>query len=105
VLLAKQENFIQHGAIFIPIKTRTLFSFYKMVVNFSIFCFMELKMYCFHLIYRAALRYESLRSLALCAQCSIGDQLHPLGLIDTLTYDLIGSVYSEGKNSSFSDCF
>jgi hypothetical protein len=43
----------------------------------------------------AALKYECFRSLALCAQCNIGDQLHPLGFIDHFTYQLIGSVYSE----------
>jgi hypothetical protein len=58
---------------------------------------MELKTY---LICRVALRYECLRSLALCAQCSIGDQLHPLGSIDRFTYDLIGSVYTEGKKKA-----
>ncbi len=43
----------------------------------------------------AALQYECYRMLALGAQCSIGDQLHPLGKIDRHVYELIGSVYGE----------
>jgi hypothetical protein len=33
--------------------------------------------------------------LAMGAKCSVGDQLHPSGVIDPATYDLIGSVYSQ----------
>jgi hypothetical protein len=43
----------------------------------------------------AALQYECFRMLALGAQCSIGDQLHPLGRIDRHVYELVGSVYSQ----------
>jgi hypothetical protein len=43
----------------------------------------------------AALQYECFRMLALNAQCSIGDQLHPNGKIDPDVYALIGSVYAE----------
>jgi len=42
-----------------------------------------------------ALQYECFRMLALGAQCSIGDQLHPLGKIDRHVYELVGSVYSQ----------
>ncbi|WP_068605987.1 beta-galactosidase trimerization domain-containing protein [Paenibacillus swuensis] len=42
-----------------------------------------------------ALRYETSLSLANGARCSIGDQLHPLGLMDEATYTLIGKAYSE----------
>ncbi|MEO1237787.1 MAG: alpha-amylase family protein, partial [Planctomycetota bacterium] len=42
-----------------------------------------------------ALRYECLHMIALGSKCSIGDQLHPRGELDTATYDLIGRVYSE----------
>lgn len=42
-----------------------------------------------------ALQYECFRVLALGAQCSIGDQLHPRGRIDPHVYRLIGSVYAE----------
>lgn len=42
-----------------------------------------------------ALRYEASLSLANGARCSIGDQLHPLGLMDTATYELIGRAYAE----------
>lgn len=41
-----------------------------------------------------ALEFECFQMLALGAQCSIGDQLHPSGKIDAKTYELIGSVYS-----------
>lgn len=44
---------------------------------------------------RPALEYECFRSLALGAACSIGDQLHPSGRIDPLSYELIGPVYEE----------
>jgi hypothetical protein len=43
----------------------------------------------------AALQYECFRMLALGAQCSIGDQLHPLGRIDRHVYELVESVYSQ----------
>lgn len=43
----------------------------------------------------AALQFECFQMLALGAQCSIGDQLHPAGKIDAHTYELIGSVYRE----------
>ncbi|WP_369018139.1 alpha-L-fucosidase [Thermatribacter velox] len=57
----------------------------------------------FHLIWgdfgglksKAALLYECFRCLALGAKCSIGDQLHPRGKLDEVTYKLIGSVYEE----------
>ncbi|WP_238653362.1 alpha-amylase family protein [Paenibacillus piscarius] len=42
-----------------------------------------------------ALRYEAALSLAHGAKCSIGDQLHPSGLMDEATYALIGAAYSE----------
>jgi len=44
---------------------------------------------------QAALEYECFNMLALGAKCSIGDQLHPSGKICPVTYDLIGSVYSQ----------
>ncbi|THF76221.1 beta-galactosidase trimerization domain-containing protein [Cohnella fermenti] len=42
-----------------------------------------------------ALRYEAALSLANGARCSIGDQLHPEGLMDPATYRLIGAAYAE----------
>ncbi len=42
-----------------------------------------------------ALRWETALCLANGACCSIGDQLHPEGLMDVATYDLIGRAYSE----------
>lgn len=42
-----------------------------------------------------ALRYETALSLAFGAKCSIGDQLHPLGSMNPVTYDLIGAAYKE----------
>src|SRR5690625_2699421 len=42
-----------------------------------------------------ALRYETALSIAHGARCSVGDQLHPNGLMDELTYELIGQAYSE----------
>lgn len=42
-----------------------------------------------------ALRYETALSLANGARCSIGDQLHPEGIMDPATYRLIGTAYSE----------
>jgi hypothetical protein len=43
---------------------------------------------------QAAMEYEIFTMLALTAKCSIGDQLHPRGVLDRATYDLIGKVYS-----------
>ena len=40
-----------------------------------------------------ALRYEVALSAANGAKCSIGDQLHPSGLMDNATYTLIGEAY------------
>lgn len=42
-----------------------------------------------------ALRFETALSLAHGAKCSIGDQLHPSGLMDEATYALIGTAYAE----------
>ncbi len=42
-----------------------------------------------------ALRYEAALSLANGAKVSVGDQMHPSGLMDTATYALIGAAYSE----------
>lgn len=42
-----------------------------------------------------ALRYETALSIANGARCSIGDQLHPEGLMDKATYTLIGAAYKE----------
>lgn len=42
-----------------------------------------------------ALRFETALSLAHGAKCSIGDQLHPSGLMDEATYALIGAAYAE----------
>lgn len=42
-----------------------------------------------------ALRYEASLAIANGAKCSIGDQLHPSGLMDEATYTLIGAAYSE----------
>lgn len=42
-----------------------------------------------------ALRYEAALSIANGARCSIGDQLHPCGLMDEATYSVIGAAYSE----------
>ncbi|MFA6107977.1 MAG: alpha-amylase family protein [Candidatus Latescibacterota bacterium] len=41
----------------------------------------------------AALKYEVCQMLAHGAACSIGDQLHPRGVLDRAAYDLIGQVY------------
>lgn len=43
----------------------------------------------------AALRYECAAMLAQGAKCSVGDQLHPDGLMDPGTYNLIGAAYEE----------
>lgn len=42
-----------------------------------------------------ALRYEAALSIANGACCSVGDQLHPEGLMDEATYKLIGTAYKE----------
>jgi hypothetical protein len=42
-----------------------------------------------------ALKYEAALSIANGAKCSIGDQLHPRGLMDPLTYNIIGAAYKE----------
>ncbi len=42
-----------------------------------------------------ALRYECSLSAAFGAKCSIGDQLHPSGIMDMGTYKLIGAGYAE----------
>ncbi len=42
-----------------------------------------------------ALRYEASLSLANGARISVGDQLHPEGIMDEATYALIGAAYSE----------
>jgi hypothetical protein len=44
---------------------------------------------------KAALEFECFSMLALNAKCSVGDQLHPRGKLDSATYDLIGSVYKQ----------
>lgn len=47
-----------------------------------------------------ALRYECAAMLAHGAKCSVGDQLHPSGEMDTSTYDIIGSAYAEVKEKA-----
>lgn len=42
-----------------------------------------------------ALRYECAQMLAFGSKCSVGDQLHPSGLMDMTTYKIIGEAYSE----------
>ncbi len=42
-----------------------------------------------------ALRYECCAMLAYGARCSIGDQLHPIGELDSSTYEIIGEAYRE----------
>lgn len=44
-----------------------------------------------------ALKYETSLSIANGAKCSIGDQLHPSGLMDPLTYKIIGEAYKDVK--------
>lgn len=44
---------------------------------------------------KVALEAEIFTMLALNAKCSIGDQLHPYGVLDEATYDLIGDVYKQ----------
>ena len=41
-----------------------------------------------------ALKYEVALAAANGAKCSIGDQLHPSGLMDEATYEIIGQAYS-----------
>jgi len=41
-----------------------------------------------------ALEYETAQMLAHGAQCCIGDQLHPRGILDPAAYELIGQVYA-----------
>ena len=47
---------------------------------------------------KAALEFDCFLPLALNAKCSIGDQLYPNGRLDPVTYDLVGSVYSQVKD-------
>lgn len=42
-----------------------------------------------------ALRYEAALSLSQGAGCSIGDQMHPEGLLNESTYNLIGKAYAD----------
>lgn len=42
---------------------------------------------------KAALEFECFQMLAMGAGCSIGDQLHPSGMLSEGAYDLIGSIY------------
>lgn len=44
---------------------------------------------------QAALEYECNRIIALGAKCSVGDQLHPRGRLDRITYRKIAEVYKE----------
>lgn len=44
---------------------------------------------------RVALEFETNMMLAMNAKCSIGDQLHPRGKLDSATYDLIGFAYKQ----------
>ncbi len=46
----------------------------------------------------AALEYECLLALALGGKCSVGDQLHPRGTLESTAYDLIGPVYRKVKS-------
>ena len=45
-----------------------------------------------------ALRYECAAMLAFGAKCSVGDQLHPNGELDTSTYHIIGEAYREVRD-------
>jgi hypothetical protein len=47
----------------------------------------------------AALEYECLRSQALGGGNSVGDQLHPRGVLDEETYRLIGSVFEQTERA------
>lgn len=42
-----------------------------------------------------ALRYEVSLAAAMGAKSSIGDQLHPDGMMDMKTYEMIGKAYAE----------
>jgi len=44
-----------------------------------------------------ALEFEIFRTVAQGASCSIGDQLHPRGMLDAETYELVGKVYGQLK--------
>ncbi|MGC9349923.1 MAG: beta-galactosidase trimerization domain-containing protein [Anaerolineae bacterium] len=44
---------------------------------------------------RAALEFECFHMLALNGKVCVGDQLHPRGVLDPHTYELIGGVYEE----------
>lgn len=44
---------------------------------------------------KEALEYECFMLLALGGKCIIGDQMHPLGVLDKHAYELIGSVYEQ----------
>lgn len=43
----------------------------------------------------AALHYECARMLATGAACSVGDQLHPRGVLDVAAYERLGTVYEQ----------
>lgn len=43
----------------------------------------------------AALQYECARMLATGAACSVGDQLHPRGILDAAAYERLGAVYAQ----------
>ena len=45
-----------------------------------------------------ALRYECAAMLANGAKCSVGDQLHPCGMLDEGTYRIIGQAYREVRD-------
>ena len=45
-----------------------------------------------------ALRYECAAMLAFGAKCSVGDQLHPNGTLDSSTYQIIGEAYREVRD-------
>jgi hypothetical protein len=45
-----------------------------------------------------ALRYECAAMLAYGAKCSVGDQLHPNGMLDPSTYEIIGEAYREVRD-------
>lgn len=44
-----------------------------------------------------ALRYECAAMLAFGSKCSVGDQLHPSGRLDSSTYEIIGEAYRDVK--------
>lgn len=46
---------------------------------------------------QAALEYECFSMLASGAKCSVGDQLHPKGVLNEKAYELIGNVYKQVK--------